>query len=175
MISMLRDNYITSSILDTVDGGNRLIAEILNLGAIVSMDFQDYATASEYYYDASYYADDYERYVDLSDLASIKADSLSLPFLGMMETEMLPISEIDFVMRNPFALSGSLMLTGPGMDRYPVEIARRPHEMGEVVAIQGGVNYRIKPKPDREEFKRLGTAILCATGILGVAFYNQGF
>ena len=139
------------------------------------MDFHDFSTASEYYYDAADYADDYERYEELADVASIKADSLAQPFMGMMHTEKLPVSEIDFVVRNPFALSGSLMLTGPGMDHYPIEIAKRPHEMGEVVAIQGGVNYRIKPKPDREEFKRLGTAILCVTGILGVAFYNQGF
>lgn len=175
IISMLRDNYVTSGLLDTVDGGNLLKAGILNLGADVSQDFQDYATAAEYYDDAAYFTGDYDYYDNLIEISRQKADSLNRPYEGHVETEMLPPSEIDFVVRNPFATSGTLLLTGPGMNRYPVEIAKQPHHMDEVVVIQGGVNYRIHPQPSKEEFKRLGTAILCATGLLGMAYYNQGF
>mgnify|MGYP002639212134 CR=1 FL=1 len=175
MISMLRDNYVNSGLLDTVDGGNLLMAGIFNLGADVSKDFHDYTTAAEYYYGAADRADDPEYYEDLAELSSSKADSVNGPYTGEIQTEMLPLSEIDFVVRNPFATSGTLLLTGPGMHRYPIEIAKQPQRMDEVIVIQGGVNYRIHPQPSKEEFKRLGTAILCATGLLGVAYYNQGF
>jgi hypothetical protein len=175
IVTLLRSNYVVSGLLDTVDGGRDLSAQILNLGAELSTEFNDYMTASKYYYDASFYVDNYEHYEGMSDAAAIIADSLYQPYTGDIITELLPPSEIVYVIKNPFANYGSLILSAPGMTNYPVLVAKQRYKMDEVISIQGGVNYRIEPQPLKEEFRRLGAAVLLATGILGVTYYNQGF